>query len=147
MPLSRADAKMEMKSFSVAAVSYLVSAKDAAFISSSPRRGFVQCQTTSAESASSGTLLSDWGGPMMDRRAPGKRTRLQRQTDPQVENLRHLSSFRFPQSAIRNRQIIAFTLIELLVVIVIIAVLMGLAFPVFQGVQNQAKRTQTKSDL
>ena len=34
----------------------------------------------------------------------------------------------------------AFTLIELLVVIVIIAVLLGLAFPVFQGVQNQAKK-------
>ena len=41
----------------------------------------------------------------------------------------------------------AFTLIELLVVIVIIAVLMGLAFPVFQGVQNQAKKTQAKNDL
>ena len=41
----------------------------------------------------------------------------------------------------------AFTLIELLVVIVIIAVLMGLAFPVFQGVQNQAKRMQARSDL
>lgn len=41
----------------------------------------------------------------------------------------------------------AFTLIELLVVIVIIAVLMGLAFPVFQGVQNQARRTQARNDL
>jgi prepilin-type N-terminal cleavage/methylation domain-containing protein len=41
----------------------------------------------------------------------------------------------------------AFTLIELLVVIVIIAVLMGLAFPVFQSVQNQAKKTQAKNDL
>jgi prepilin-type N-terminal cleavage/methylation domain-containing protein len=41
----------------------------------------------------------------------------------------------------------AFTLIELLVVIVIIAVLMGLAFPVFQGVQNQAKKTQARNDL
>ena len=41
----------------------------------------------------------------------------------------------------------AFTLIELLVVIVIIAVLMGLAFPVFQGVQNQAKKAQAKNDL
>jgi type II secretory pathway pseudopilin PulG len=29
----------------------------------------------------------------------------------------------------------------------IIAVLTGLAFPVFQGVQNQAKRTQARSDL
>ena len=41
----------------------------------------------------------------------------------------------------------AFTLIELLVVIVIIAVLMGLAFPIFQGVMNQAKKTQAKNDL
>ena len=41
----------------------------------------------------------------------------------------------------------AFTLIELLVVIAIIAVLMGLAFPAFQGVQNSAKRTQAKNDL
>jgi prepilin-type N-terminal cleavage/methylation domain-containing protein len=41
----------------------------------------------------------------------------------------------------------AFTLIELLVVIVIIAVLMGLAFPVFQSIQNQAKKTQAKNDL
>ncbi len=41
----------------------------------------------------------------------------------------------------------AFTLIELLVVIVIIAVLMGLAFPVFSSIQNQAKKTQAKNDL
>jgi prepilin-type N-terminal cleavage/methylation domain-containing protein len=41
----------------------------------------------------------------------------------------------------------AFTLIELLVVIVIIAVLMGLAFPVYQSVQNSAKKTQAKNDL
>ncbi len=41
----------------------------------------------------------------------------------------------------------AFTLIELLVVIVIIAILMGLAFPVFQGIQNQAKKVQAKNDL
>ena len=46
-----------------------------------------------------------------------------------------------------RRRIFAFTLIELLVVIVIIAILMGLAFPVFQGVQNQAKKTQAKNDL
>jgi prepilin-type N-terminal cleavage/methylation domain-containing protein len=41
----------------------------------------------------------------------------------------------------------AFTLIELLVVIMIIAILMGLAFPVFQGVQNQARKTQARNDL
>ena len=41
----------------------------------------------------------------------------------------------------------AFTLIELLVVIVIIAVLMGISFPVFQSIQNQAKKTQAKNDV
>src|SRR5437763_13488353 len=40
-----------------------------------------------------------------------------------------------------------FTLIELLVVIVIIAVLAGFAFPVFQSVQNSAKKTQAKNDV
>ena len=52
-------------------------------------------------------------------------------------------------SAVADRRynLMAFTLLELLVVIVIITVLMGLAFPVFQGVLNQAKRTQAKSDL
>lgn len=41
----------------------------------------------------------------------------------------------------------AFTLIELLVVITIIIILMGLLFPAFKGVQDQAKRTQAKNDL
>jgi len=40
-----------------------------------------------------------------------------------------------------------FTLIELLVVIAIIAVLLGLVFPVFQGVQERAKKVQAKNDL
>src|SRR5438046_9957658 len=40
-----------------------------------------------------------------------------------------------------------FTLIELLVVIVIIAVLAGFAFPVYQSVQNSAKKTQAKNDV
>ena len=45
------------------------------------------------------------------------------------------------------KQIRAFTLIELLVVITIIVILMGLLFPAFRGVQDQAKRTQAKNDL
>ena len=40
-----------------------------------------------------------------------------------------------------------FTLIELLIVISIIVILMGLLFPAFKGVQDQAKRTQAKNDL
>jgi prepilin-type N-terminal cleavage/methylation domain-containing protein len=40
-----------------------------------------------------------------------------------------------------------FTLIELLVVIAIIAILIGLLFPAFSAVQNQAKKTQAKNDL
>jgi prepilin-type N-terminal cleavage/methylation domain-containing protein len=40
-----------------------------------------------------------------------------------------------------------FTLIELLIVIAIIAILVGLLFPAFKGVQDQAKRTQAKNDL
>src|SRR4029077_6416025 len=41
----------------------------------------------------------------------------------------------------------AFTLIELLVVITIILILMGLLFPAFRGVQDQAKKTQGRNDL
>src|SRR6266849_9756165 len=41
----------------------------------------------------------------------------------------------------------AFTLIELLVVIAIIIILAGLLFPAFQGVQQQARKTQAKNDL
>jgi len=41
----------------------------------------------------------------------------------------------------------AFTLIELLVVIAIIAILVGLLFPAFKAVQNQARQTQAKNDL
>src|SRR6266480_5016456 len=41
----------------------------------------------------------------------------------------------------------SFTLIELLVVIAIIAILIGLLFPAFRAVQDQAKRTQAKNDL
>src|SRR5204862_4604358 len=40
-----------------------------------------------------------------------------------------------------------FTLIELLIVIGIIAILIGLLFPAFKGVQDQARKTQAKNDL
>lgn len=41
----------------------------------------------------------------------------------------------------------AFTLIELFVVMAIIIVLLGLAFPAFNSVQNSARKTQAKNDL
>src|SRR5256714_9067289 len=47
----------------------------------------------------------------------------------------------------KRRTLPAFTLVELLVVIVIVTILAGLAFPVFQSVQNQAKKTQAKNDI
>ena len=47
----------------------------------------------------------------------------------------------------RSHRAPAFTLIELLVVIAIIAILIGLLFPAFSAVQNQARRTQAKNDL
>jgi len=40
-----------------------------------------------------------------------------------------------------------FTLIELLVVSAIKAILIGLLFPAFKAVQNQARQTQAKNDL
>ena len=46
-----------------------------------------------------------------------------------------------------SRRAHAFTLVEMLVVISIIIILMGLLFPAFKGVQDQAKRTQAKNDL
>src|SRR5713101_7254297 len=47
----------------------------------------------------------------------------------------------------KSSQSRGFTLIELLVVITIIVILMGLLFPAFRGVQDQAKKTQAKNDL
>jgi len=48
---------------------------------------------------------------------------------------------------VRDRNRDGFTLIELLVVIAIIAILLGFVFPVFQGVQDRAKKVQAKNDL
>ncbi len=53
----------------------------------------------------------------------------------------------FHSNALQRPYHRAFTLIELLVVIAIIAILIGLLFPAFSAVQNQAKRTQAKNDL
>jgi prepilin-type N-terminal cleavage/methylation domain-containing protein len=53
----------------------------------------------------------------------------------------------FHTNALQQGGECAFTLIELLVVIAIIAILIGLLFPAFRAVQDQAKRTQAKNDL
>ncbi len=59
-----------------------------------------------------------------------------------------LKARRFDTNALQKRRPQrAFTLIELLVVIAIIAILIGLLFPAFRAVQDQAKRTQAKNDL
>src|SRR6476619_44481 len=63
-----------------------------------------------------------------------------------VGHLRRRSDFGWGPHAL-PRQARAFTLIELLVVIAIIAILIGLLFPAFRAVQDQAKRTQAKNDL
>ena len=41
----------------------------------------------------------------------------------------------------------AFTVIEFLAVVAIIAILVGLLFPAFKAVQNQARQTHAKNDL
>jgi prepilin-type N-terminal cleavage/methylation domain-containing protein len=61
--------------------------------------------------------------------------------------VRSLNRIRSIQLFTQGRRQEAFTLIELLVVIAIIAILIGLLFPAFRAVQDQAKRTQAKNDL
>ena len=63
--------------------------------------------------------------------------------------LLNIQKTREPSSARTSRPspVAAFTLVELLVVISIIAILMGLLFPAFKGVQDQAKRVQAKNDM
>ena len=61
--------------------------------------------------------------------------------------VRFLNRIRTNRLPTQKSQQEAFTLIELLVVIAIIAILIGLLFPAFRAVQDQAKRTQAKNDL
>jgi prepilin-type N-terminal cleavage/methylation domain-containing protein len=61
--------------------------------------------------------------------------------------VRFLNRIRINYLLTQRGQQKAFTLIELLVVIAIIAILIGLLFPAFRAVQDQAKRTQAKNDL
>lgn len=56
-----------------------------------------------------------------------------------------LATRQMTRAALHHRN--AFTLIELLVVVSIIIVLIGIALPAYQGVQNSAKKTQAKNDL
>jgi prepilin-type N-terminal cleavage/methylation domain-containing protein len=56
----------------------------------------------------------------------------------------HHNPATMPKTLVRS---FAFTLIELLVVMAIIAVLIGLLFPAFRAVQDQARKTQAKNDL
>ncbi len=47
----------------------------------------------------------------------------------------------------RGGESAAFTLIELFVVMAVVGILLGLAFPAFNSVQNSARKTQAKNDL
>ena len=51
------------------------------------------------------------------------------------------------ESPLTNVEERGFTLIELLTVIAVIAMLLGLAFPVFQGAIDRAKKVQAKNDV
>jgi prepilin-type N-terminal cleavage/methylation domain-containing protein len=51
------------------------------------------------------------------------------------------------RSLVVRHRACAFTLIELLIVITVIAVLVGIAFPAYQGIQDRAKKVQAKNDL
>jgi prepilin-type N-terminal cleavage/methylation domain-containing protein len=60
---------------------------------------------------------------------------------------RKSSSSILPFNAQQRERVRGFTLLELLVVITIIIILIGMLFPAFRGIQDQAKRTQAKNDL
>jgi len=89
------------------------------------------------------TLAPDWGAHaprVMAIARPRSRTFLRQNISARRRN-QHARARALP------RKYRAFTLIELLVVITIIVILMGLLFPAFRGVQDQAKKTQAKNDL
>ena len=67
--------------------------------------------------------------------------------EPLNEKFVQMPHKRHNPRAMRRNPPAAFTLIELLVVIAIIAILVGLLFPAFKAVQNQARSTQAKNDL
>ena len=86
------------------------------------------------------------------------RIRRDRSIKHQTSNIKHepASGFTLPELRGRYRaftlpqvrgRFCAFTLIELLVVITIIVILLGMLFPAFRGVQDQARRAQAKNDL
>ena len=86
------------------------------------------------------------------------RIRRDRSIKHQTSNIKHepASGFTLPELGGRYRaftlpqvrgRFCAFTLIELLVVITIIVILLGMLFPAFRGVQNQAKKAQAKNDI
>lgn len=97
----------------------------------------------------------------LSRRSPASAGRRRTSKSPQLSPITSHRSLAFrPRHAVAvreggsrravaplSRDVGGFTLIELLVVISIIAVLMGLALPAFQGVQSTAKKTQAKNDL
>ena len=101
--------------------------------------------------------LSSAVAAVYDRRSPSLRSAVAAVCDRRSLSLRSAVAAVYDRRSLSLRSAVAavydrrynsgFTLIELLVVIVIISVLLGLAFPVYQSVQNSAKKTQAKNDV
>ena len=138
MPFPRADAKMEMSRIAVATVRSWLNKK---FESRSASGGSKLATITESSRRDARNRLV-----FLRFRFDHFHNLLVRICLPRRSH-RAKTGFAFRYSNFEFSGTRSFTLIELLVVIVIIAVLMGLAFPVFQGAQNQAKRVQARSDL